>query len=74
MLETLKEILERIAPEVDVNTITEKTKLVDDLGFDSMSMMLLSLEIEEAFGFRFEETVRFDTIGDVIKYVEAMKK
>ena len=74
MLETLKEILERIAPEVDVGTITEKTKLVDDLGFDSMSMMLLSLEIEEAFGFRFEETVRFDTIGDVIKYVEAMKK
>ena len=74
MLEKLKEILKRIAPEVDVSTINEKTKLVDDLGFDSMSMMLLSLEIEEAFGFRFEESVRFDTIGDVIKYVEAMKK
>ena len=74
MLEKLKEILERIAPEIDASTVTEKTKLADDLGFDSMSMMLLSLEIEEAFGFRFEETVRFETIGDVIKYVEAMKK
>ena len=74
MLDKLKEILKTVSPEIDTNTVSEKTRLIDDLGFDSMSMMLLSLEIEEAFGFRFEETVRFETVGEVITYLEAIKK
>ena len=74
MIDKLKEIVKKVSPETDIDTISEKTRFVDDLEFDSISMMMLSLEVEEAFGFRFEETVRFQTVGDVVKYLEAMKK
>ena len=47
-----------------------ETKLVEDLDFDSLSMMMMSLEIEEAFGFRFEEMVKFETVGEVCSYLE----
>ena len=69
MLETLKSIIKKVAPETDTERITTETHLIEDLGFDSLSMMLMSMEIEEAFGFRFEETVRFETVGQVIDYL-----
>lgn len=71
MLEQLKELLGKVLPEVDMSEVTEDTRLVDDLGFDSLAMMMLSMEIEDAFHFRFEEFVKFDTVGDVCKYLEA---
>ena len=39
--------------------VTEETKLIDDLGLDSLSIMLFAMEIEAAFNFRFTEPVRF---------------
>lgn len=71
MLDTIKSIIKKVAPETDVKKLTLGTRLADDLGFDSLSMMLMSMEIEEEFGFRFEEVVRFETIGQVIDYLES---
>jgi len=71
MLEKLKELLGKVLPDVDMATVTEETKLVDDLGFDSLAMMMLSMEIEDAFGFKFTEFVRFETVGDVCGYLES---
>jgi len=53
-----------------MDEVTAETRLVEDLSFDSLSMMMMSLEIEEAFGFRFEEMIKFNTVGDVCKYLE----
>ncbi|MBO5009642.1 MAG: acyl carrier protein [Clostridia bacterium] len=69
MLETLKSIIKKIAPETETERITPGTHLIEDLGFDSLSMMLMTMEIEESFSFRFEETVRFETVGQVIAYL-----
>ncbi|MBQ9162877.1 MAG: acyl carrier protein [Clostridia bacterium] len=71
MLEKLKQLLAKVLPDVDMATVTESTKLVDDLGFDSLAMMMLSMEIEDAYGFRFTEFVRFETVGDVCGYLES---
>ena len=71
MFERLKAILEKILPDVDMNVVTEQTKLIDDLGFDSLALMMMSMEIEDAFGFKFLEFVKFETVGDVCKYLEA---
>lgn len=71
MLEQLKEILGKVLPEVDMSEVTEETKLVDDLGFDSLALMMLSMEIEDAFNFKFTEFVRFETVGDVCGYLES---
>ena len=71
MLEKLKEILERVLPGADVTNVTPETRLVEDLGFDSLALMMMSMEIEDAFGFRFTELVTFETVGDACSYLEA---
>jgi acyl carrier protein len=71
MLERLKEILGKVLPETDMSGITEETRLAEDLGFDSLTMMMLSMEIEDAFHFRFTEFVKFETVGDVCGYLES---
>ena len=54
-----------------MSTVTMDTRLIDDLGFDSLALMMMSMEIEDAFGFRFKEFVRFETVGDVCSYLES---
>ena len=71
MLNRLKEILGKVLPDVDMTTVTEDTRLVDDLGFDSLAMMMMAMELEDAFGFKFSEFVRFETVGDVCGYLES---
>ena len=71
MLDKLKELLGKVLPDVDMATVTAETRLIDDLGFDSLAMMMLSMEIEDAFGFKFTEFVKFETVGDVCGYLES---
>ena len=71
MLEQLKTILEKVLPETDMAVVTESTRLVEDLGFDSLALMMLSMEIEDAFNFKFTEFVQFETVGDVCGYLES---
>ena len=69
MLEELKEIIAKAIPDLDVSGVTEETRLIDDLGFDSLAMMMMAMEIEDRYGFRFTEFVRFETAGDVCNYI-----
>lgn len=71
MLEQLKVILSKVLPDVDMDTVTEQTRLAEDLGCDSLTLMMLSMEIEDAFHFRFSEFVKFETVGDVCGYLES---
>lgn len=71
MLEKLKTILGKVLPDMDISEVTLETRLVDDLGFDSLAMMMMAMEIEDAFGFRFMEMVKFETVGDVCGYLES---
>lgn len=70
MLDKLKDILSKVLPDVDMTSVTEDTKLIEDLGFDSLAIMMLSMEIEDAFGFKFTEFVQFETAGDVCSYIK----
>lgn len=70
MLNKLKEILQKVLPTVDMNAVTEQTRLVEDLGFDSLALIMLAMEIEDAFNFKFTEFVQFQTVGDVCGYIE----
>ena len=71
MLNKLKEILGKVLPDVDMSTVIEETKLIDDLGFDSLAIMMLAMELEDAFNFKFTEFVKFETVGDVCSYLES---
>ncbi len=56
-----------------LDTIDENTKLVTDLGFTSVSVLYMVIAIEESFGIVFGDVSMndFETIGDVISYIEA---
>jgi len=69
MEEKLKGVIERVIPGVDVSGICRDTKLVEDLGFDSLAFMMMAMGIEDSFGYRFTDFVRFDTVGEVCDYL-----
>ena len=73
MLEKLKEILGKVLPDQDMSAVTEDTRLVEDLGFDSLAMMMVSMELEDTFSFRFDEPVDFRTVGDVLTFLKDKK-
>ena len=74
MIERLKNIIIKVTPTANVDTVTEATRLREELNFDSLSMIMMSMEIEEEFGFKFNELVKFDTVGDVCRYIEERNK
>ena len=71
MLEKLKAIIQKVVPDTDLSNVTPDTRLMEDLGFDSLALMMMSMEIEEEFHFEFKEFVKFETVGDVCGYLES---
>lgn len=69
VFEGLKEILAGVKPKLDQSTIGFDSKLVNDLGIDSLSMLLLSLAAENKFNVQFAAGTNFDTVGDVCEYI-----
>ena len=74
MIEKLKAIINKVDSSVNTDGITAETRLKEDLKFDSLAMMMMSMEVEAEFNFRFTEVVRFETVGDVVKYIEEKAK
>lgn len=71
IFEGLKEILTQIKPSSDFSKIGEDSQLVRDVGLDSLTILLLSLAIENKYNFKFEGNPRFTTVGEVMNYIEA---
>ena len=69
MFERLLKLIEENMPGANVSKATMDSRLVDDLGMDSVGMMMLSMSIEDEFGVRFDEPVYFTTVKDVIDYL-----
>lgn len=69
MEEKLKVIFERVVPDKDLSTVTRESRLIEDLGFDSLALMMMAMGIEDSFGYRFEEFVKFETVGDVYDFL-----
>lgn len=68
MLDRLKKLIKENMPDADVEHATESTKLVD-LGIDSIGMMMLSMSMEEEFGVEFTDAVSFETVKDVLSFL-----
>jgi acyl carrier protein len=75
ILEKLPEIMISIndSEREKIEKTTEDTRLIEDIGLNSVGMLYLVIVIEESFQIKFEEvtTTTFDTIGKVIDYIEA---
>lgn len=70
IFDKLKNIFERIMPQVDASAIEMDTVLTTDLGVDSLNMLLLALSVEEEFGIQFDPATKMDTVRDICDYVQ----
>ena len=61
---------------VDPATITENSRLVDDLKADSANIMVMIMDLEDHFGITVEDDqiMKRQTVGDVVRYIETIQK
>ena len=59
--------------KMDVKEITPDKRLVEDLKADSANVMVLIMDLEDAFNMTVDDTAitSLRTVGDVVKYIEA---
>ena len=73
MFETLKNILVEEL-QLDPEEITPESELANDLGINSIELADLVMMCEEKFGIEISEddSNKFLTVGDVVKYLETL--
>ena len=61
--------------ELDPETITADTNLIDDLGADSLDVVELIMSLEDEFGVSIsdEDAAELYTVGRIVDYLENMK-
>ena len=78
ILEKLQEIMISIndSEREKLEKTTEESRLIEDVGLNSVGMLYLVIVLEESFQIKFEDvgTATFDTIGKVIDYIEERMK
>lgn len=67
-------ILQRVKPNVDVSTVTMDSRLITDLGIDSLSMMLLAISVEDEFNIEFGDDTNFNTVQELCDFIEKAQK
>ena len=74
MLEKVKAILAKQL-RVDASTITAESRIKNDLGADSLDILQLLMTIEEEYNVQIpdEKLATFETVGDVVKFLESLE-
>ena len=77
MSEVQEKVVKIIVDKLGVNPaeVTPEATFTGDLGADSLDTVELVMEFEKAFDIHVadEEAEKFQTVGDVINYIEANK-
>ena len=66
--------MKNVNPDVNLDNVTLETKLIEDLHFDSLGMMMFAMAIEDEFGISFDEPMNFVTVKDVVDFIEGQQK
>ena len=72
IFDKLLEIFANVIPEVDTNEIKPESNLIEDLGLNSLTLMLLAVTIEEEYNMKFDDLSSKETVGEVRDYIAEM--
>ncbi len=74
---TFETVANMIAKQLktDVSAIKPETRLVEDLKADSANVMVMIMDMEDAFNITVEDDAinTLKTVGDVVKYIDEHK-
>ena len=70
MYERLLNLIKTYLPEDKIASATPDSRLLADLGMDSIGMLMLSMAMEEEFGATFDAPVTFVTVKDVLDFLD----
>lgn len=75
MFERVKEILAKQL-RIEATIITEDSRIKQDLGADSLDILQLLMTIEEEYNVMIpdEKLATFETVKDVVGYLESLEK
>ena len=61
--------------EIDPDSITLDTNIIDDIGADSLDIVELIMALEDNFGIQIsdEDAVNLTTVGKIVDYIEKNK-
>lgn len=73
MLEQIKELITNYV-EVSADEITEDSKFIDDLGFNSYDFMSFLGEVEDEFDVEVDEreVIKIHTVGEAMEYIKSI--
>ena len=74
IFENVKEALAKQF-ELDPETITMDTNLIDDLGADSLDVVELIMSLEDSFGITIndDDAAKLSTVGAIVDYLEKLR-
>ena len=74
MFETIRNVLAKQF-ELDPETITRDTNLIDDIGADSLDIVELIMALEDEFGIKIsdDDAIKLDTVGRICDFLDALK-
>lgn len=65
----LIELMTESIPDKDLNSVTYDDRLIEDVGLDSLNMMLTAIVIEDKFHFTFPSGSEPKTFGDLCRMI-----
>ena len=70
MYDRLLQLIKKYLPEDQIAKAKPESRLLADLGMDSIGMLMLSMAMEDEFGVSFDEPVHFVTVQDVLDFLD----
>ena len=70
MYDRLLQLIKLYLPEDTIAKATPQSRLLADLGMDSIGMLMLSMALEEEFGVSFKSPGNLVTVQDVLDFLD----